>query len=168
MKKIIFTMLLSVLALSTFAQNDSLYVDGMKWITWEFNFDDDYELKDTSSLVYTQNDGPSCETLIVNRFEKYLAPLLNSSNNIEQNDLLEIHVAFRSDDNSAETTYKRTLVMFYKEGFKKQEIARITFFAETIEEDEVNEQPRNVNYFESTYENPIPVKQVEIEKPPPP
>ena len=101
-----------------------------------FNFDGDYELKDTSSLVYTPNDGPSCETLIVNRFEKYLAPLLNSSNNIEQNDLLEIHVAFRSDDNSAETTYKRTLVMFYKEGFKKQEIARITFFAETIEEDE--------------------------------
>ena len=39
---------------------------------------------------------------------------------------------------------------------------------ETIEEEEVNEQPKNVNYFESTYENPIPVKQVEIEKPPPP
>ena len=52
MKKIIFTMLLSVLALSTFAQNDSLYVDGMKWITWEFNFDDDYIGSDEYYFTY--------------------------------------------------------------------------------------------------------------------
>ncbi len=101
-----------------------------------FNFDDDYELKDTSSLIYTPNDGPSCETLIINRFEKYLAPLLNTSSDFEQNDLLEIHIAFRTDEKSDETTYKRTLIMSYENGFKKQEIARITFFAETIEEDE--------------------------------
>ena len=113
-----------------------------------FDFDEDYELKDTSSLVYTPYDGPSCETLIINRFEKYIAPLLNpdsdsgsdpllgSSQNIEKNDLLEIHIAFMADEKSSETTYKRTLVMSYENGYTKYEIARITFFAETIEEDE--------------------------------
>ena len=101
-----------------------------------FDFDEDYELKDTSSLVYTPYDGPSCETLIINRFEKYIAPLLGSSQNIEQNDLLEIHIAFMADEKSSETTYKRTLVMSYENGYTKYEIARITFFAETIEEDE--------------------------------
>ena len=101
-----------------------------------FDFDDDYELKDTSSLVYTPYDGPLCETLIINRFEKFNAPLLGSSQNIEQDDLLEIHVAFISNENSAETTYRRTLVMSYENGYAKREIARITFFAETIEEDE--------------------------------
>ena len=44
-----------------------------------FNFDENYELKDTSSLVYTPYDGPLCETLIVNRFEKYTTPLFNTS-----------------------------------------------------------------------------------------
>ena len=101
-----------------------------------FDFDEDYELKDTSALIYTPYDGPICETLIINRFEKYIAPLLGSAQNIEQNDLLEIHVAFMADENSAETTYKRTLVMSYENGYTKYEIARITFFAETIEEDE--------------------------------
>lgn len=101
-----------------------------------FDFDEDYELKDTSALIYTPYDGPICETLIINRFEKYIAPLLGSAQNIEQDDLLEIHVAFMADENSAETTYKRTLVMSYENGYTKYEIARITFFAETIEEDE--------------------------------
>ena len=101
-----------------------------------FNFDEDYEIKDTSSLIYTPYDGPICETLIINRFDKYLAPLLGSTYNVEQDDLLEIHVAFMADENSAETTYKRTLVMYYENGYTKYEIARITFFAETIEEDE--------------------------------
>ena len=101
-----------------------------------FNFDENYELKDTSSLIYTPYDGPLCETLIVNRFEKYIVPLLGSSKDIEQDDLLEIHVAFKADEKSAETTYKRTLVMSYENGYNKYEIARITFFAETIEEDE--------------------------------
>ena len=101
-----------------------------------FDFDENYELKDTSSLVYTPYDGPICETLIINRFDKYNVPLLNSSSNIEQDDLLEVHIAFRSDEKSAETTYKRTLVMSYEDDDEKYEIARITFFAETIEEDE--------------------------------
>ena len=105
-----------------------------------FNFDLDYELKDTSSLLYTPYDGPLCETLIINRFDKYIVPLMGSNPTIKQDDLLEIHVAFRADEKSAETTYKRTLVMScekYENGIsKKFEIARITFFAETIEEDE--------------------------------
>ena len=101
-----------------------------------FNFDADYELKDTSSLIYTPHDGPLCETLIINRFDKYIVPLLGSSSDIEQGDLLEIHVAFKADEKSAETTYKRTLVIAYENGYTKYEIARITFFAETIEEDE--------------------------------
>ena len=101
-----------------------------------FNFDENYEIKDTSSLIYTPYDGSLCETLLINRFDKYNVPLLGSSENIEQNDLLEIHVAFKANERSAETTYKRTLVMSYEKGYNKYEIARITFFAETIEEDE--------------------------------
>ena len=101
-----------------------------------FNFDENYESKDTSSLIYTPYDGSICETLIINRFDKYNVPLLNSSQFIEEDDLIEIHVAFVSSENSAETTYKRTLVMTYENGYTKYEIARITFFAETIEEDE--------------------------------
>ena len=101
-----------------------------------FNFDENYELKDTSSLIYTPYDGPLCETLIINRFDKYIVPLLDSSKNIEQDDLLEIHIAFKANEKSAETTYKRTLVMSYENGYTKYDIARITFFAETIEEDE--------------------------------
>ena len=105
-----------------------------------FNFDADYVIKDTSSLIYTPYDGPLCETLIINRFDKYIVPLLGSSPMIQQDDLLEVHVAFRADEKSAETTYKRTLIMSceqYVNGTSnKYEIARITFFAETIEEDE--------------------------------
>ena len=101
-----------------------------------FNFDADYELKDTSSLIYTPYDGPLCETLIINRFDKYNVPLLGSTQIVESDDLLEIHVAFIANENSAETTYKRTLVMSYENGYTKYEIARITFFAETVEEDE--------------------------------
>lgn len=102
-----------------------------------FNFDANYEIKDTSSLIYTPFDGPLCETLIINRFDKYNIPLLPiDSSDFESNDLLEIHVAFMADEKSAETTYKRTLIMSYENGYTKYEIARITFFAETIEEDE--------------------------------
>lgn len=105
-----------------------------------FNFDTNYELKDTSSLIYTPYDGPLCEPLIINRFDKYVVPLLGSSILIEEDDLLEVHVAFRADEKSAETTYKRTLIMtcerFENGVSNKFEIARITFFAETIEEDE--------------------------------
>ena len=107
-----------------------------------FNFDEDYVIKDTSSLIHTPYDGPLCETLIVNRFDKYIVPLKkssqikNPSQDFENDDLLEVHVAFKSDENSAETTYKRTLVLSYENGYTKYEIARISFFAETIEEDE--------------------------------
>ena len=51
MRKIIFTILLSLFILPSFAQ-DSLYVDGMKWITWEFNFDDDYIGSDEYYFTY--------------------------------------------------------------------------------------------------------------------
>lgn len=101
-----------------------------------FNFDDDYILKDTSSLIQKQYDGPLCETLIINRFDKYNVPLLGSSNDFKQDDLLEVHVAFMANEQSAETTYKRTLILSYENGYENYEIARITFFAETIEEDE--------------------------------
>ena len=101
-----------------------------------FNFDEFYEIKDTSSLIHTPYDGPICETLIINRFDKYIVPLFGSSQFIEKDDLIEIHISFIAEENSAETTYKRTLVMSYENGYKKYEIARITFFAETIEEDE--------------------------------
>lgn len=101
-----------------------------------FNFDEDYVLKDTSSLVNTAYDGPLCETLIINRFDTYNVPLLDSSRDFEQDDLLEIHVAFMANDQSAETTYRRTLVMTYENGYERYDIARITFYAETIEEDE--------------------------------
>ena len=101
-----------------------------------FNFDEYYETKDTSSLIYTPYDGPLCETLIINRFDKYVVPLLNSSIGIDKDNMIEIHVAFIADRSSIETTYKRTLVMSYENGYNKYEIARITFFEETIEEDE--------------------------------
>ena len=101
-----------------------------------FNFDEYYETKDTSSLIYTPYDGPLCETLIINRFDKYVVPLLNSSIGIDKDNMIEVHVAFIADRSSIETTYKRTLVMSYENGYNKYEIARITFFEETIEEDE--------------------------------
>ena len=101
-----------------------------------FNFDENYEIKETSSLIYTPYDGPVCETLAINRFDKYIVPLLGASQEIDRDDLMEIHVAFKASESSAESTYKRTLIMSYEEGYNKYEIARITFFAETIEEDE--------------------------------
>ena len=103
-----------------------------------FMFDENYEIKDTSALIHTPYDGPTCETLIINKFDKYIVPLFNSEEyfGLEQDDLLEVHVAFRADEKSSETTYKRTLIISYENGNVKYEIARITFFAETIEEDE--------------------------------
>ena len=102
-----------------------------------FNFDADYEIKDTSALIYTPYDGPICETLIINRFDKYRVPLLSDSiDYLDRDDLMEVHIAFKANDNTAETTYKRTLVISYDDGNRTREIARLTFFAETIEEDE--------------------------------
>ena len=52
MRKIIFTILLSLFILPSFAQ-DSLYVDGMKWVTWEFDFDDkDYIVPNEYYFTY--------------------------------------------------------------------------------------------------------------------
>ena len=51
MKRIIFTILLFLFILPSFAQ-DSLYVDGMKWVTWEFDFDDDYIGSDEYYFTY--------------------------------------------------------------------------------------------------------------------
>ena len=93
-----------------------------------FTFDDTYTLKDTSSLVYTPNDGPDCETLIVNRFEEYEIPL--ESNYASK--ALPIHIAFMANEKYDATTYNRILYMYYN----KQVVAAIKFFAETVEEDE--------------------------------
>lgn len=101
-----------------------------------FNFDEDYEIRDTSSLVNTPFDGPLCEPLIINRFEQYIVPLLGSSKDIERDDLLEVHIAFMANEKSSETTYKRTLIISYENGTVKHNIAKISFFAETEEEDE--------------------------------
>ena len=96
-----------------------------------FTFDTEYYAMnnyETSALEYTPNAGPELETLIVNRFEKYEVELDNTFST----KALPIHVAFSSPAKFDATTFKRTLVMSY--GTKK--IAEITFFAETIEEDE--------------------------------
>lgn len=93
-----------------------------------FNFDDSYIIKDTSALVYTPNDGPECETLIVNRFDEYEVSL--DSNNLSKP--LPIHIAFVANERYDATTYNRTLVMSYN----GKTIARIKLFAETVEEDE--------------------------------
>ena len=93
-----------------------------------FNFDETYILKETSSLTYTPNDGPDCETLIINRFDRYDVRL---DNNLSSK-ALPIHVAFMANEKYDATTYNRTLIM--SSGNKT--IARIKFFAETVEEDE--------------------------------
>ena len=93
-----------------------------------FNFDETYILKDSSSLTYTPNDGPDCEELIVNRFDKYTV-------NLEDKYIskpLPIHVAFMANEKYDATTYNRTLMMSYG----GETIAKIKFYAETVEEDE--------------------------------
>lgn len=96
-----------------------------------FTFDTEYYAMndyETSALEYTPNAGPELETLIVNRFEKYEVELDNDLST----KALPIHVAFSSPAKFDATTFKRTLDMSY--GSKT--IAKITFFAETVEEDE--------------------------------
>lgn len=101
-----------------------------------FNFDETYILKETSALVYTPNDGPDCNTLIVNRFDEYEIPL----DNTPSSKALPIHIAFMANEKYDATTYNRTLVMSYVHtvnGKKNTEtVARIKFYAETVEEDE--------------------------------
>ena len=93
-----------------------------------FNFDETYSLPETSALIYTPNDGPDCNTLIINRFDNYEITLDNSSSP----KALPVHIAFMASEKYDATTYNRTLVMSYN----KQVVARITFYAETVEEDE--------------------------------
>ena len=93
-----------------------------------FNFDESYTLKETSSLIYTPNDGPECNTLLVNTFDVYEIPLENTFNS----KALPIHIAFMANENDDATTYNRTLIMSY-EG---ETVAKIKFYAETVEEDE--------------------------------
>ena len=93
-----------------------------------FNFDETYILKETSALIYTPNDGPDCNTLIVNRFDEYEIPL----DNTPSSKALPIHIAFMANEKYDATTYNRTLVMSYD----GSTVARIKFYAETVEEDE--------------------------------
>ena len=93
-----------------------------------FEFNKSYTLKETSSLVYTPNDGPDCDTLIVNRFDTYD---INLSTNISSK-ALPIHIAFMANEKYDATTYNRTLIMYYNNTI----VAKITFYEETVEEDE--------------------------------
>ena len=93
-----------------------------------FNFDETYTIKETSALIYTPNDGPDCNTLIINRFDTYDVYL---DNNLTPK-ALPVHIAFRANEKHDATTYTRTLVMSYN----NKTIARIKFYAETVEEDE--------------------------------
>lgn len=100
-----------------------------------FTFDSSYVPSKQSALTYSYNNGPECETLLVNRFETYEVPLDDDSVDPSERAsrrALPIHVAFSSPAKYDENTYKRTLIMSY-DGV---EIARITYFAESIEEDE--------------------------------
>lgn len=93
-----------------------------------FNFDETYILKETSALIYTPNDGPEGNTLIINRFDEYSIPL--DFNYVSK--ALPIHIAFMANEKYDATTYVRTLNMYYN----NQVIAKIRFYAETVEEDE--------------------------------
>lgn len=115
-----------------------------------FNFDNTYIIKDTSALVYMPNDGPECETLIINRFDEYVIDL-DDMEDVSQDFInavndqtggtsiqgygsraLPIHVAFMANERYDATTYTRTLIMYHG----KDIVARIRFFEETVEEDE--------------------------------
>lgn len=93
-----------------------------------FNFDESYIIQETSALTYTPNDGPECNTLLINRFDEYEIPLEDTLSS----KALPVHIAFMADERYDATTYNRTLIMSYN----SQTIARITFYAETVEEDE--------------------------------
>ena len=93
-----------------------------------FNFDENYAIKETSALIYTPNDGPDCNTLIVNRFDEFEVKLNQNYNS----KALPIHVAFMANEKYDATTYNRTLYMYYN----NQIVASIKFYAETVEEDE--------------------------------
>ena len=99
-----------------------------------FTFDDDIYVSDRhSSLNYKYNNGPDCNKLLVNRFSLYEVNLdyTNLSNEYCKR-VLPIHIGFSSPTQFDGNTFKRTLVMSYK----NRDIAHISFFAESVEEDE--------------------------------
>ena len=96
-----------------------------------FTFDTEYYAMhdyETSALEYTPNAGPELETLIVKTFEKYEVELDDTFST----KALPLHIAFSSPAKFDATTFKRTLDISYG----SNRIAKITFFAETVEEDE--------------------------------
>lgn len=96
-----------------------------------FDFDTGYytsSAHETSALEYTPNDGPEMETLLVNRFDKYEVVLDGDMSSVP----LPLHVGFSSPAKFDATTFSRKLCMSYR-GVK---VAEITFYAETVEEDE--------------------------------
>lgn len=98
-----------------------------------FVFDEDYVPSKMSSLEFIPNDGPECKTVCINRFDTYEINLDNkdiTDNRCQR--VLPIHVGFSAPVHHDATTYKRTLVLYYGQS----EFARISFYAETIEEDE--------------------------------
>ena len=107
-----------------------------------FTFDSSLIMKDTSSLIYTENDGPECEPVLITRFDEYHVKLYDSAteeDDIDEDEIkyrrfraLPIHVAFTSPEKFNGNTFKRTLVM----ECNNKEVARISFFAEAVEEDE--------------------------------
>ena len=133
-----------------------------------FSFDQNYKSKSHTALSYNYNDGPDCETLLVNRFDTYEIDLTDKNlyfdvTNEKSKRVLPIHVAFSSPIQFDGNTYKRTLVMLYD----NKEIARITYFAESIEEDE---RLRIWNYnlgYDLKPEDTIIFKNSDIEEPNP-
>lgn len=98
-----------------------------------FTFDEDYTPTKHSALQYSYNNGPDCEPLLITKFDTYEV-LLDDTDlyNRKCKRVLPIHVAFSSPAQFDGNTFKRTLVMNYG----NRTIARITYFAESVEEDE--------------------------------
>lgn len=96
-----------------------------------FTFDEKYFAThkiDSSALHFELNDGPDVETLIVNKFDEYEVELDDTMSK----KTLPVHIAFSTPEKYDANTYKRTLNMFYG----RTMIAKITFYAESVEEDE--------------------------------
>lgn len=92
-----------------------------------FDFSDTWNESD-SPLTFVPNDGPDCRTVLINQFDEYEISL----DDMMSDRALPIHVAFMANEKYDSTTYNRTLVMEHDGNV----IARIKFFAETVEDDE--------------------------------
>lgn len=112
-----------------------------------FKFDEDFIIKDTSSLHYEKFDGPDCETILKYIDDSYEIELTDGTiKNIyfdesnpdlyfkynPSNKALPIHIGFSAPSQDLATTYKRTLNITSGSNI----IAKISFYAETVEEDE--------------------------------